>query len=64
MSENIIIGITHIDEKNTQSTVIYREWQDQQNVSYPLFFVDARIKDDVLLMVDALLANAEITFSH
>ncbi|WP_407411898.1 GTP-binding protein [Acinetobacter sp.] len=64
MSENIIIGITHVDEKHTQSTAIYRQWQDQQKVSYPVFFVDARVKEDVLLMVDALLANAEITFSH
>ena len=64
ISSNIIIGITHVDEKATQTTVIYREWQQQQPQTYPLFFVDARVKEDILLMVDALIANAEISFAH
>lgn len=64
ISSNIIIGITHIDEKTTQTTAIYRDWQQKQTVRYPLFFVDARVKQDVLLMVDALIANAEISFAH
>lgn len=64
MSDNIIIGITHIDEKTPHSTSIYRHWQQQQPHKYPLFFVDARVKEDVLLMVDALIANAEVNFVH
>lgn len=64
ISNNIIIGITHVDEKTTQTTAIYRDWQQKQTLRYPLFFVDARVKEDVLLMVDALIANAEISFAH
>ncbi|WP_122900507.1 ATP/GTP-binding protein [Acinetobacter sp. B51(2017)] len=64
MSNNIIIGITHVDEKTTQTTSIYRDWQQKQSHNYPLFFVDARVKEDVLLMVDALIANAEVNFAH
>jgi uncharacterized protein len=64
ISNNIIIGITHIDEKTTYTTSIYRDWQNKQQNRYPLFFVDARIKEEVLLMVDALIANAEINFAN
>lgn len=64
ISQNIIIGITHLDEKSDKTTLIYREWQQKQTQLYPLFFVDARIKEDVLLMVEALISNAEISFSH
>ena len=64
ISTNIIIGITHVDEKATQNTSIYRDWQQKQQHTYPLFFVDARAKEDVLLLVDALIANAEISFIH
>lgn len=64
MSKNIIIGITHIDEKMTHTTALYRDWQKMQDKTYPLFFVDARVKSDILLMIDALIANAEISFTH
>jgi uncharacterized protein len=64
MSSNIIIGITHLDAKTEHTTLIYREWQQKQQQNYPLFFVDARVKDDILLMVEALISNAEVHFSH
>ena len=64
MSNNIVIGITHIDAKTENTTAIYRNWAAQQSTSYPLFFIDARVKDDVLLLLEALIATAEIQITH
>ena len=61
MSDNIIIGITHLDLKTTHTTALYRDWE--ATLAYPrspLFFIDARKKSDVLLLVEALIANAEV----
>lgn len=64
VTDNIIIGITHLDIKSSNTTAIYREWEKkQQEEKYPLFFVDAREKDDLLLLIEALTANAEVQFS-
>ena len=64
MSNNIVIGITHLDAKTENTTAIYRDWAAQQATTYPLFFIDAREKDDVLLLLEALIANAEIQITY
>jgi len=64
MSNNIVIGITHLDAKTENTTAIYRNWAAQQSATYPLFFIDARVKDDVLLLLEALIATAEIQITH
>ena len=58
--DNIVIGITHLDEEKEQQLKIYRDWLNINKHNYPLFSVDARQKDDVLLMVEALIANVEV----
>lgn len=59
-TDNIVIGITHVDEKTERPTTIYREWMDQKGKCYPLFYVDARKREDVLLLVEALIASMEV----
>lgn len=59
-SNNIVIGITHLDQKNDQMLKIYRNYMRNNNYRYPLFGVDARQKDDVLLMIEALIAVVEV----
>lgn len=64
LADNIIIGITHLDIKTSNTTAIYREWEDSQTENrYPLFFVDARNKEDLLLLIEALIVNAEVQFA-
>jgi signal recognition particle receptor subunit beta len=64
VSDNIIIGITHLDIKSANHAAIYRDWEKSQtDARYPLFFVDARERNDVLLLLEALIANAEAQFS-
>ena len=62
-NQNIVIGITHVDERIERPTVIYRDWLEQQNCNYPIFFIDARKQDDVLLLVEAMVANTEVHLS-
>ena len=60
---NIIIAITHLDENPKVSTEIYHDWMQQQSNHYPLFFIDARNPEDILMLIDAMLANAEVQIS-
>lgn len=59
-AENIAIGVTHIDEKLDHSTHKYREWLVSNNLNYPLFFIDARKKEDVLMLIETLITKLEI----
>lgn len=59
-NQNIVIGITHVDEKIERPTLIYRDWLEQQDCNYPLFFVDARQQEDVLLLVEAMVSSTEV----
>lgn len=58
-SQNIVIGITHVDQHDEQMLKIYRDWMNLHHYSYPVFAIDARQKDDVLLMVEVLIASIE-----
>ena len=59
---NIVIAITHVDRKPERTLSIYRDWLKARELNYPLFFVDARQQDDVLLLVETLIANIEVHY--
>ena len=59
---NIVIAITHIDRKPERTLSIYRDWLKARELNYPLFFVDARQQDDVLLLVETLIASVEVHY--
>ena len=59
---NIVIAVTHIDRKPERTLSIYRDWLKARELNYPLFFVDARQQDDVLLLVETLIANVEVLY--
>lgn len=62
LTDHIAIGITHIDiaTESSQSTQVYKDWLHAHEFFAPLFFIDARNKDDVLLLVEALITSIEI----
>lgn len=62
-NDNLIFAITHIDVKSTTQTLEYRNWIAQQSQIYPLYFIDARKSEDVLLLIDTLLSQSEISLS-
>ena len=59
-SNNIVICVTHLDEKKEQLLKIYYDWMTINNCHFPLFAVDARQKDDVLFMIETLIASLEV----
>ncbi len=59
---NMIIGITHVDEDPQQLLKKYRNWLQMRNIDSPIFAMDARKKDDVLLLVEVLIARAEVQY--
>ena len=60
--ENIAIGITHVDGDQDKSTHQYREWLHKNQLKYPIFYIDARKKDDVLMILESLIVNLEIQY--
>ncbi|ATO20383.1 GTP-binding protein [Acinetobacter sp. LoGeW2-3] len=58
--KNVVIGITHIDKKAKNNAALYHDWAENQDCIHPMFFIDAREKNDVLMLVDALIAKAEV----
>ena len=61
-TDNIAIGITHTDmiSESAKSTGIYKDWLLQNELFAPLFFIDARKKEDVLLLLEALITSIEV----
>ena len=60
LGRNIVVGITHLDLDHDQMLKIYRDWMQIHQKQFPLFAVDARKKDDVLLMIETLIAKVEM----
>lgn len=57
---NIVVGVTHLDEDDHQLLKIYSDWMAVNQRQHPLFAIDAREKDDVLLMIETLIASLEV----
>ncbi len=55
----IVIGVSQIDKKPEREFAIYRDWLAQNNRNLPVFPVDMRKKDDVLLLVESIIASLE-----
>ena len=60
--DNIVIGITHIDANKNVPSTLYHDWLQSNNLNYPLFFIDAREKNDILLLLEALMTSVEFKF--
>lgn len=55
----IIVGISQVDKKPEREFDIYREWLDENKRNIPIFPVDMRKKDDVLLLVETIITALE-----
>lgn len=55
----IVIGVSQVDKKPEREFAIYRDWLAQNNKNFPVFPVDMRKKDDVLLLVESIIASLE-----
>ncbi len=57
----IVIGISQVDKKPELDFGIYREWLDKQGKNLPVFPVDMRKREDVLLLVDTIISSLELS---
>lgn len=55
----IVVGVSQIDKKPERDFGIYREWLDKNNKNLPVFPVDMRKREDVLLLVECIIASLE-----
>lgn len=55
----IVIGISQVDKKPEREFAIYRDWLAANNRNLPIFPVDMRKREDVLLLVESIIASLE-----
>ncbi len=55
----IIIGVTQMDKKPEREFDIYRHWLRDNQRNLPIFAVDMRQKEDVLLLVETIITALE-----
>ncbi len=55
----IVIGVSQIDKMPEREFNIYHEWMDANSINLPIYPVDMRVKDDVLLLVETIIASLE-----
>jgi len=60
---HVVIGVTHVDGMPERPMSIYRDWLTEQGLSYPLFAIDARKREDVLLLIESIIASFEAKIS-
>lgn len=58
---NIVVGISQLDKMPERDFAIYRDWLSSQQKNLPVFPVDMRQREDVLLLVDTPIAALELT---
>ena len=62
-NNDIAIGITHADLAPEKSTYMYQDWLIKNDLYHPLFIVDARKKEDIKLLLEALITSIEIHYN-
>lgn len=55
----IVIGISQVDKKPEREFAIYRDWLTANKRNPPIFPVDMRKREDVLLLVESIIASLE-----
>jgi uncharacterized protein len=52
-----VIGVTHTDERPATSLQPYYDVLAERDLALPVFTIDARRRDDIVMMLEALLAT-------
>lgn len=55
----VVIGVSQIDNMPERPFSIYRNWLDSSQRNLPIFPVDMRKREDVLMLVESIIANLE-----
>jgi len=57
--QQLVIGITRMDIQRSPNVQDYREWAAQLSLDAPIFEVDARVRDDVSMLIQSLLLSLD-----
>ncbi len=58
----MVIGVTHVENMSSSDPLErYHQWLAEKGLVLPIFAIDARERDDVILMIEALIASLEFT---
>lgn len=55
----VVVGVSHVDVAPERPLSIYRDWCRANHKNMPLFAVDVRERDDVLLLVESIITSLE-----
>ena len=56
-AQQLVVGITRMDTHRVPNVNDYRQWLDQLKIKAPVFEIDARKRDDVSLLIQAMLMS-------
>ena len=56
-----MIGGSQVDKKPELEFGIYRDWLSKNDKNLPIFPVDMRKREDVLLLVDTIISSLELS---
>lgn len=56
-TQQLVVGVTRMDTHRVPNVHDYRHWLDQLKIKAPVFEVDARKRDDVSLLIQAMLMS-------
>lgn len=62
--DNIVIGLTHCDIDGAINSTDCFDILGQNEIDFPIFEIDAREKDDIMLVVESLIASIEADLSQ
>jgi len=57
--QQLVIGITRMDIQRSPNVQDYRQWATQLSLDAPIFEVDARVRDDVSMLIQSLLLSLD-----
>lgn len=57
----IVVGVSQVDKAPERDFAIYRDWLAEHQKNLPIFPVDMRKREDVLLLVDTIIASLELS---
>lgn len=60
--QQLVVGITRMDLQRRPGLTEYRQWLEQLGLKAPIFEVDARSRNDVITLVQALLYSLDPGF--
>lgn len=56
----MVIGVSQVDKNPELDMSIYRDYLKEHDLHFPLFPVDMRKKEDVLLLVETIISSLEL----